>query len=534
MRKKINVILSVLLAILLTLGLKECWKLFDRERTDKQLIKQVVEVPDDNQGLDPNDPFNRKIDFATLKQINPDIVGWVYIPDTSIDYPILMGNNDSFYLNYDYRKYYSELGSIFSYAGSDFIKDDHVCLFGHNIFTQQMFGGLKNYYNSDYAANHSKMYIYTPDRTKECSLYSAFECRYSDEIFEVGTNTDDSDVGLKDLKATLSDRNILSIEQPQKDKSNKKATAKVDTSTASYKLFQKLKRFAKKAVEEAEVKVPLSRTIINESKKLLDEMRAASDVDTFNNYLLELIAILQRPVRTGDGTGVKRIMAGNSNDFARIILREADLIQAMEGSLNHTGRGPIVTSDFTKYGIEVYEATEKQKKQVLEHLSDRLKGKVKHVYRVIPQEQQKIFNDYLKEHQIHKVKQLWHGSRNQNWMSIIQNSLKLNPDAIITGKMFGHGIYFAPSSMKSWNYTSYRGTSWANGNSDCAFMGLYAVAYGTPYETSTWSGATDYKQEVKKAGANCLHAHAGSALMNDEIVFYNEAAVVLNYIVEFE
>lgn len=80
-----------------------------------------------------------------------------------------------------------------------------------------MFGGLKNYYNSDYAANHSKMYIYTPDRTKECSLYSAFECRYSDEIFEVGTNTDDSDVGLKDLKATLSDRNILSIEQPQKD-----------------------------------------------------------------------------------------------------------------------------------------------------------------------------------------------------------------------------------------------------------------------------------------------------------------------------
>lgn len=266
--------------------------------------------------------------------------------------------------------------------------------------------------------------------------------------------------------------------QEENDKSNKKATAKVDSSTASYKLFQKLKRFAKKAVEEAEVKVPLSRTIINESKKLLDEMRAASDVDTFNNYLLELIAILQRPVRTGDGTGVKRIMAGNSNDFARIILREADLIQAMEGSLNHTGRGPIVTSDFTKYGIEVYEATEKQKKQVLEHLSDRLKGKVKHVYRVIPQEQQKIFNDYLKEHQIHKVKQLWHGSRNQNWMSIIQNSLKLNPDAIITGKMFGHGIYFAPSSMKSWNYTSYRGTSWANGNSDCAFMGLYAVAYG--------------------------------------------------------
>ena len=217
MRKKMNIILSVLLVILLTLGLKECWKLFNRERTDKQLIKQVVEVPDDNQGLDPNDPFNRKIDFAALKQINPDIVGWIYIPDTNIDYPILMGENDSFYLNYDYRKYYSELGSIFSYAGSDFVKDEHICLFGHNIFTQQMFGGLKNYYDSDYASSHSKLYIYTPDRTKECGLYSAFECRYTDEIFEVGTNTDDSDTGLKDLKAALNDRNILSIEQPQKN-----------------------------------------------------------------------------------------------------------------------------------------------------------------------------------------------------------------------------------------------------------------------------------------------------------------------------
>lgn len=306
----------------------------------------------------------------------------------------------------------------------------------------------------------------------------------------------------------------------------------VNTDTPSYKLFQKLKQFAKIAVEKAEVKVPLSVPIINESKRLLDEMRATTDVNTFNKYLLELIAVLQRPVRTGDGTGVKRIMAEDTNDFTRIILREADLIQAMEGALNHSGSVP--STDFSKYKIEVYEATEKQKQQVMRHLSDQLKGKVKHIYRVIPQDQQRIFNDYLKKNQIRKVCQLWHGSRNQNWMSIIRNSLQLNPDAVITGKMFGQGIYFAPSSMKSWNYTSYRGTSWANGTSDCAFMGLYAVAYGKPYDTSTWSGCTDYKQEVKKAGANCLHAHAGSALRNDEIVFYDEAAVVLNYIVEFE
>ena len=52
--------------------------------------------------------------------------------------------------------------------------------------------------------------------------------------------------------------------------------------------------------------------------------------------------------------------------------------------------------------------------------------------------------------------------------------------AIITGKMFGNGIYFAPSAAKSWGYTSARGTRWARGTSNTAFMALFATAYGNP------------------------------------------------------
>lgn len=303
--------------------------------------------------------------------------------------------------------------------------------------------------------------------------------------------------------------------------------------TISAKLFQKLKNLSKLAVKRAKVQVPITKAIIERSKELLTQMYQADTVDNFNNILLELIAILQRPVETGDGSGVRKILANDPMQFARIIQRESDLIQAMEGSI--TGVTSVSKAeDFSDYEIEVYEATDKQKDQVLSKLSNELKGKVKKVYRVIPKEQQKTFDEYLKRNNIKKVKQLWHGSRNENWMSIIQNSLQLNPNAVITGKMYGNGIYFAPSSMKSWNYTSYRGTSWASGNSDVAFMGLYAVAYGTPYDTSTWNSGIDWKGLVKSNHADCLHAHAGSALRNDEIVFYDEAAMVLNYIVEFE
>ena len=180
-------------------------------------------------------------------------------------------------------------------------------------------------------------------------------------------------------------------------------------------------------------------------------------------------------------------------------------------------------------GVEVFIATDKQKQQVMDRLSPQLHGKVKQVYRIIPKKQQERFNAYVEKNRIKKVMQLWHGSKNENWLSIIENALKLRPDAVITGKMFGDGIYFAPSSMKSWNYTSYRGTTWARGNSNKGFMGLYATAYGEPLDVHT-SGR--YSQATL-GGKNCVHAHAGSVLLNDEIVFYNEDAIVLNYIVEF-
>lgn len=302
-----------------------------------------------------------------------------------------------------------------------------------------------------------------------------------------------------------------------------------EPTTVSEKLYALLQGFAKQAVHEAQVSVPITPAIIRKSKELLGQMRSAETTETFNHTLLQLVAILQRPVRTGDGSGVRMLMASGKPDFARIIQRESDLLMAMEGIAGHVE----AAESFAAYGIEVYEATDKQKKEVISKLSDALKPKVKNVYRVIPKSQQERFNKYLKKRDIKTVKQLWHGSRNQNWTSIICNGLLLNPDAIITGKMFSDGIYFAPSSMKSWGYTSYRGTSWAKGTSDCAFMGLYATAYGTPWNVDTWSENVNYRTETLAKGADCLHAHAGSSLRNDEIVFYDEDATVLNYIVEF-
>ena len=144
------------------------------------------------------------------------------------------------------------------------------------------------------------------------------------------------------------------------------------------------------------------------------------------------------------------MLANSTGDFAYIMQREENLIQAME-AVATASTNPHQTDTFADIGVEVYYANEKQKAQVLRHLNDQLIPKVKNIYRVIPGKQQKRFNKYIQEKGIHNVRQLWHGSRNENWLSIAKNGLLLNPNAVITGKMFGNGIYFATSSMKSWN-----------------------------------------------------------------------------------
>ena len=96
---------------------------------------------------------------------------------------------------------------------------------------------------------------------------------------------------------------------------------------------------------------------------------------------------------------------------------------------------------------------------------------------------QKRFDDFVNTEKISNTKLLWHGSRNENWWSIINTGLVLRPtNAVITGKMFGYGIYYAPKARKSLGYTSLDGSYWARGKSDSAFMALMEVAYGRPYD----------------------------------------------------
>jgi len=148
---------------------KENYDDFKNESTqseDNNSEQNIVNFPDN------------PIDFVKLKDQNREIIGWLKIPDTIIDYPILQSGIDTvedFYLDKDINKKYKSAGSLYiqKINYSDF-SDPNTVIYGHNMLNGTMFGTLKRFRNADYFKKHDTMYVYIPGHILTYRIYSAF------------------------------------------------------------------------------------------------------------------------------------------------------------------------------------------------------------------------------------------------------------------------------------------------------------------------------------------------------------------------
>ena len=112
--------------------------------------------------------------------------------------------------------------------------------------------------------------------------------------------------------------------------------------------------------------------------------------------------------------------------------------------------------------------------------------------------------------------------------------LILNPNAPITGKMFGFGLYFANKAIKSVGYTSLTGSIWAKGSSKTGYLFVYKVAYKNAKHVQKWSHEMSGYTKKHIAPYDALFAHGGADLKNDEIIIYDEAQATIQYVIELE
>lgn len=323
-----------------------------------------------------------------------------------------------------------------------------------------------------------------------------------------------------------------SSESPYKEIDNKVIAEIVD----------RLQKMARKAISDnyniSSNKV--TQAMVDEAQDIINSLMDISDLKEFNDTLLKLFMTIPRKM-----SQVSEYLSQNMNEFPKIIAREQSLLDVMRGQVVSKVQEPeeetVEKHDYTileELGLEFSECDEKDISMIKSLLGES-KNKFYRAWRVNNVKTDKKFQDFCEKEKIEDRRMLWHGSRNENWWSIINTGLVLRPtNAVITGKMFGYGIYYAPKAQKSIGYTSLHGSYWAKGGDSSAFMAVMEVAYGKPFDVysfdSQYSSLTYEKLQNYCNGANCTHAHAGSMLRNDEIIVYKEEQCTIRYLVEIK
>ena len=118
------------------------------------------------------------VDFETLRENGPDIIGWLSLPDTVLNYPVTQTDNNEYYLNHLYDGTYNKVGCLFAdYENQAGFSDRNTIVYGHNMRDGSMFALLNRYDEQSYFDTHRQMYLVTPKGGYVMEIFTAFAAK---------------------------------------------------------------------------------------------------------------------------------------------------------------------------------------------------------------------------------------------------------------------------------------------------------------------------------------------------------------------
>ena len=126
----------------------------------------------------------KQIDFDALKSINSDVIGWIELPDSKIDNPVVKSKDNIDYLHMDLNGEYSSYGTIFAdyRVPTDFSEDLEI-LYGHHMKSGAMFAGLEDFKKQEYYDEHPFFIFYTPDANYLLEPYAGITIGGNEDIY---------------------------------------------------------------------------------------------------------------------------------------------------------------------------------------------------------------------------------------------------------------------------------------------------------------------------------------------------------------
>lgn len=131
-----------------------------------------------------------EVDFTKLVKINDDVFGWIYMEDTVVNYPVLQGVNNMYYLDKTYWKKYLASGSIYLDSDNERdMSDAHSIIYGHNMKNHTMFGDLSDFRKEEYLKEHPYVDMILVDGTwLRYEIFSVYKADVNDGTFRAPLN----------------------------------------------------------------------------------------------------------------------------------------------------------------------------------------------------------------------------------------------------------------------------------------------------------------------------------------------------------
>ena len=158
------------------------------ERLDEYAVARTEYAQLREQFIRPNAPSDMGymktemecIGFDALRAMNPDIVGWLTVPNTSISYPIVQGSDNAWYLRHTFLGERNASGAVFlDYRNDRAFRDPNSILHGHNMRDGSMFAPLHSWAGDTF-------YIDTPDGRMVFEVFNRQSVRSNDEVYQLG------------------------------------------------------------------------------------------------------------------------------------------------------------------------------------------------------------------------------------------------------------------------------------------------------------------------------------------------------------
>lgn len=234
MRKKISEILIITGIFLIILV---CLQYYNVNNVYTSIKKQAVSEETEKGKKEKK----KVIDWNKLKSINENIVAWLYIPGTGVDYPVIKATDNDFYLSHDMYGKSSIYGSIYldaRYYNMENINDvDNIIIYGHNMghWNTSMFGKLMKYKEKDYYLKHEDVYFYTPTENSTYRIVDVLKTTSSSKWYQF-TSLSSSEISLDELKESLKSGALYECNEV-KEHSNKFITLSTCDYDGNYRIL---------------------------------------------------------------------------------------------------------------------------------------------------------------------------------------------------------------------------------------------------------------------------------------------------------